>query len=66
MRPGAFTEFLDSHHRFLRELLLDCIPVDNPPLEMGERIMRDVLFVFVTVMFFFAAILYLRGCERLR
>jgi len=62
----SFTEFLDSHHPFLSRLPLDSIPVDNPPIEIGERFMRDVLFVFVTVLFFFAGILYLRGCERLR
>jgi hypothetical protein len=63
---SSFTEFLDSHHRFLRQLLVDSIPVDHSPLEIGERFMRDVLFIFVTVIFFLAAILYLRGCERLK
>jgi len=28
--------------------------------------MRDVVFILVTVLFFAAAILYLRGCERLK
>jgi len=28
--------------------------------------MKDIAFVFVTVVFFVLAILYLRGCERLK
>jgi hypothetical protein len=31
-----------------------------------ERIVADVTFVLLTIAFFAAAILYLRGCERLR
>jgi hypothetical protein len=28
--------------------------------------MRDVIFILVTLVFFAGAILYLRGCERLK
>jgi len=28
--------------------------------------MRDIAFILVTVLFFVLAILYLRGCERLK
>jgi hypothetical protein len=66
MRKVSFTEFLDCHHPFLRQPLLDSIPPDNPPLETGEHFMRDVIFILVTLVFFAVAILYLRGCERLR
>jgi hypothetical protein len=40
--------------------------LDNPVSQIGESFMRDVIFVFVTVVFFAVAILYLRGCERLK
>lgn len=32
----------------------------------GAEIMLDVIFIVATVIFFAAAILYVRGCERLR
>jgi hypothetical protein len=31
-----------------------------------ERLLADVVFTLITVAFFVIAILYLRGCERLR
>jgi hypothetical protein len=66
MRRGSFTEFLDSHHRFLRQPLLHFVSLDNRVSRIGERRMRDVVFILVTVVFFAVAIFYLRGCERLR
>jgi len=32
----------------------------------GGRVMRDVIFIAVTVVFFVVSLLYVNGCERLK
>jgi hypothetical protein len=33
---------------------------------MGETLVQDIVFVVVTILFFAIAIVYIRGCERLK
>jgi hypothetical protein len=54
---SAFTIFLRTAHRLLKE---------KEEYSSMEFPMRDISFVLATMLFFGIAILYLRGCERLK
>jgi hypothetical protein len=45
--------------------LLDAAPARRL-LDKRKRPMPDIIFIFVTIVFFAAAVLYLRACERLK
>ena len=49
--------------RFSYELLIACL---RRKRKNYWRLMRDIAFILVTALFFALALLYLRGCERLK